>query len=510
MKSKLSLVSVVGIVFLITLFFSCGKDAGMEIGPEKEIQRKVSLRLSAFDSQIKPIQYIQSEGSSSWNHLFSEANDDQNVFASPEMQYLYLWSFNDESIRPDLGIDRANAGIRVLRTNGPDEYAFLKQGYAFLEYPGGNILNIAGPEKVTFQMPIDEVEKLGMLRFDMSGSPTGPKDFSIYYQLDAEEEILISDENQFSSLNGKNTYEYDLTGLNLDQQPEQLNIIIVPMEGQRPEGTNYNQSSGTIRIDNFALQGIYTGGLIEPEKPKMGTLDYFIFDQVSGDLLVSEQKQLNFEDTEHTIEFQIGDGTYYMLVLVSSRSNTLNFPDNPLPAEQFYVLTGSTSQEDVVFGKTLSHFEVKEDLELDLLLERFYSEVVYELNDPQLGSLVKRIEVESVQSIYYSPFNLDYSPPLVVEQMKPVSVFYPESFEQGTIVFNQFLGFRENPLELSYKLSAYDHEDELLNEIITTAEITHNMRLIFSGFLLGSNASSSQVFRIDRDSPWQESVRVDF
>lgn len=510
MKSSLERLSVVGGLLLITLFFSCGKDATIEIGTENEIHRKITLKLKAFDSRIVPIQYLPSENSSTLNQSSAPVNTDQNVFASDEIQYLYIWSFNDSTIRPDIGIDRLNADISVLRTNGQMDYNFFNNGYSFLHYSGGRSLNSIGPEKIIFHMPINQVEKLGLLRFDMSGSTTGPKDFSIYYQLDSDEEILISGENQFSSLGGKNTYEYDLSEYDLGTNAQQLNIIIIPREGDRADGANYNQSTGTLRIDNFALQGIYLGKQNEPEKPKTGILYYHIFDQLSGEFVVSGQKQLIFDEPEHEVQFNLEEGLYQISILVNNSTDTLYFSDYEVLAEDFYIQSLNEDQNDMVFGTVITNFEVKDDIELDIELDRYYSEIGFEFEDNLDWTSLQRIEVEPLQSIYYSPFNPSFSNPEGVQEKNPGRIFYQESFENGAIRFNQFLGFRGDPIELTYRLSAYDRENRLLNQVMTTAEITHNMRLIFSGYLLGSNTESGHVFRIDWESPWKESIRVNF
>lgn len=510
MKSKLRRVSVVGIVFLIALFYSCGKDAQIEIGNENEAQQKVTLKLKTFDTHTVPIQYIQSENSSSWNRLHANENTDQNVFPSEETQYLYIWTFNDSSIRPDIGIDRLHANISVLKTNGQNNYDYSNNGYAFLNYSGGRSLNIAGPEKIIFQMPVNQVEKLDLLRFDMSGSSTGPKDFSIYYQRDNQEQVLISEENQFSSLSGKNTFEYDLSEFDLGEGVEELNIIIIPKEGQREGGSPYNRSTGTLRIDNFALQGRYSGKWNEPEKPKAGMLHYHIFDQESGEFVLSGQKNLNLQELEHEIEFQLLEGIYQICVLVNNSPNSLYFPDQELHASEFYVQSRNEANGHMVFGSVLSDFEVNEDMEMEVALERYYSEIVYEFEDNLEETAIHSIKVEPQQSIFYAPFNPSFSNPEDAQPGDLSKIFYLDSFKNGSIMFHQFIGFRDDPIELRYRLSAYDQENNLLNEVLTSAEITHNMKLIFSGYLLGSNAGSRQVYRIDWEAPWRESIRIIF
>src|SRR5690606_29445489 len=114
-------------------------------------------------------------------------------------------------------------------------------------------------DEIRFSVPLSYITELSTIRFDAYSSDTGPKNFSIFYSLDSlSEPILLSDTNLLSPSTTFKVFEFDLNDLNIIDNLDFQIIIKAKEGGERLEGKNYNSTSGTFRIDNFALTGIYT------------------------------------------------------------------------------------------------------------------------------------------------------------------------------------------------------------------------------------------------------------
>src|SRR5690554_804322 len=115
MKNVMSLTVVV--LLLFGTMSSCKKDGQIGIGSGDEIWRNITFRINSFKTQIKPM--MANTSLRGWvandPHKLQSANG--NVAVSPEFQWLYLWTFNKESLVPDIGIDTMAASIKVITEN---------------------------------------------------------------------------------------------------------------------------------------------------------------------------------------------------------------------------------------------------------------------------------------------------------------------------------------------------------------------------------------------------------
>src|SRR5690606_32319821 len=128
---------------------------------------------------------------------------------------LYLWTFNQESLVPDIGIDMVGAEISALRNNGSSEIND-GEGYSFGNIPGGRAISVTVLDEIRFSLPLLYTTELSTIRFDAFSSNTGPKNFSIYYSLDPSvEPILLSDSNLLQATTKFKSFEFDLNGLNI-------------------------------------------------------------------------------------------------------------------------------------------------------------------------------------------------------------------------------------------------------------------------------------------------------
>src|SRR5690606_40824289 len=104
--------------------------------------------------------------------------------------------------------------------------------------------------------------------------------FEMYYSFDEGDTYHeLSMVNQFGNLaaNGKNSFTYNLEELELSG--EELWIRISPKAGDRTGGGAYNESTGTLRIDNLHLVGIAP---TSNEGFVINKLHYFLFHKTNG------------------------------------------------------------------------------------------------------------------------------------------------------------------------------------------------------------------------------------
>lgn len=243
MKSLFHLRYRLSFFIIFILAISCKKDSYVD--EENELVFPVNFTFTNFKSSSS---YLKS------------ASSKQNLYASSQIPanysegYIYFWSFNNETLTPDIKYSKsANPSI----TYNDGKSITWGAGIAFENYPAGRASNFAGPKQILIKLSIKDVLSISRLGFDMTGSAMGPKDFEMYYSFDEGDTYHeLSMVNQFGNLaaNGKNSFTYNLEELQLSG--EELWIRINPKAGDRTGGSAYNESTGTLRIDNLHLVGI--------------------------------------------------------------------------------------------------------------------------------------------------------------------------------------------------------------------------------------------------------------
>src|SRR5690606_2554070 len=92
-----------------------------------------------------------------------------NIVPSPESQYLYYWSFNDETLEPDIAVDEVRAGISF--ESGAAEPKFFS-GFSGDGYDAGQAMSLTAVKSLVITLAIDGIESLENFAFDMSSSDT--------------------------------------------------------------------------------------------------------------------------------------------------------------------------------------------------------------------------------------------------------------------------------------------------------------------------------------------------
>src|SRR3546814_9327983 len=106
----------------------------------------------------------------------------RNIEPSVEPQYLYYWSFNNEDLEPDVAVDEVGAGITFEAV--AEEPTYPNSTFAVDPYVGGKAFSLRGGQTVELELPMQGIESIYEIAFDISSSGTGPKAFSLFYSVD--------------------------------------------------------------------------------------------------------------------------------------------------------------------------------------------------------------------------------------------------------------------------------------------------------------------------------------
>lgn len=495
---------VIGLLLLGSLA-ACKKDGLIDVGPRDELLREVTFRIKPFETKINPLMSKHSAYGSLGMTQVSEGN----VSPSENEQMLYLWTFNQQSLVPDIGIDTVGAEILALKNNGSSQVNY-GDGFGFGDLPKGRAISITGLDEVRFSMPLSYTSELSTIRFDAHSSDTGPKSFSIFYSLDPTgEPILLSDTN-FLFVNATfKSFDFDLGDLNISDNVV-LQIIIKAKEGgDRPEGREYNPSQGTFRIDNFALTGFYSGPEIEPLNLGEGNIHYHVFNAADSVLVQTGDKLINSDHVLPELALKLADGEYFISFAANFSEEPLLYPTSINHAKDLF-LYQKLSDNAAVYGTLLSGLEISADLTMDLEMERYFSEVNFEFTDDKDLSNVQKIEIESLSKPFFSPYNIGFDPVNELIQLEDKIIFYPEFDDSNNIRFYQFLGKTTLPKSVSYKLTAFGVSDTILREVTVSALINNNVQLSFIGKLLEGTGSINSGFRINWKNEWGTPVNIGF
>lgn len=499
---------------LMLMIGACHKDQITDL-PEGETQfKEVVFSVSGFESVVHP---LFMELLSDQNHSFKlqSSAGAGNVSASENEQTLYFWSFNQENTVPDIGIDLEGAGNLFSGNHDAAKVSYVG-GKAFSPYPAGRSYSVNGPKEIRFKMPIRGVTKLGKIYFDIGSSNTGPKDFIFSYSLDHEQAFtVLSEDNQFDNTTstGWNRYEYDLSFLSL---PPDVSMLWIKMEfkiGDRGYGSDYNETSGTVRIDNFGLTGVYINDHQSGSPPSGGTVHYHIFHKQDSTLAVSgEQLFSGGKEAVPEIKVQLAEGQYFGSFIVCFSEQELLVPASVPEAPNFYVRNSFDNSEAVIYGTLLEELTVERDMQRELIFERLYSEIVFQFVDEAHLGAVRSIQITEVQPVYYMPFYKGSAHPGYggMAGSKTLTIAPDWTSENPNIRFHQFLGLRVQPLRVEYEVQVIGHDQELLREFLVQATIFHNTKLIFSGKLLQDSEENEAGFPIVWNEDWREIKSLEF
>ena len=480
------------VLFIICLCYSC-KQENTPLDEEKE-SYTVAVRFPGFESTIRPFELTLGSA------LLADKVSSNGLVATGEEGYLYYWSFNEGTILPDIAVDT----LVSINFNGiMKPKSFESIGWASHGFPAGKAMTIVGLENLVFHFPLTGIQKIRSFGFDISSFGAGPNSFDLYYAQEVDTYKPLVSDNQFTSLTGtypKNSFIYYIDTLRLDYQLP-LYIKLVPKAGHRGHGLDYHAQTGIVRMDNIFLSGMKHGKTFS----KIRQLRYHIVDVLTKKSILAGEAPFA-ENTLPTLFFDLPIGDYKGS-FVSNDSDAELLISEQTGSDQFYFGNLFTNREAKIYGTELD-FAVYKELEFDLLLRRYYSQVKFEFTDNRDLSTVRRIIVtQDHPSFYYAPFTAITTNPIVDQ----TEINQTVNFKTGSkeLLFNQFMGNLTVAHPVSYTLRVYNQGNKLLRTFTVKAAIKNNVRLIFRGELLGGGDVKAN-FTVRYQETWDNDYTIDF
>src|SRR5690606_31203808 len=199
-------------------------------------------------------------------------------------QYVYYWSFNEEHLAPYIAVDEERAEITFV---GKDTEPDFVSGFGLAPVEAGKALSITGAQSVEINLPMLGIESVSTFDFDVSSSATGPKDFSLSFSVDAGATYeVLSATNPFG-VTSRARYSFDLSEYPKGLENATLKLKFEFLPGDRGEGSDYNQNTGAVKLDNIRLSGVYNTAAGDPTTPS--TLHYYIFAAEDGSVVQQQQ-----------------------------------------------------------------------------------------------------------------------------------------------------------------------------------------------------------------------------
>ena len=486
---------------LLTIFFlavACHKGYISPDGISDEVYT-VRFEIKDFEPTIRPIGHKAAVQRNHFNNTIASVGDDMSVELYEG--YLYYWSFNAESLTPDIAIQSGSS----IRYNGGQVPGSFVAGWAYDGFSAGRALNQTGVQELTICFPVERAVSLSTFDFDIGSPGTGPKAFDLYYSIDGDDWIVYQLDNQFTDVttNGatKNTFTFeDIDNISVEDL-DFLWFRIIPKEGDRKDlGGNYNPTGGAARFDNIRLSGT----ALPSENAEIDQLHYYVFDANTGDLVLDDEVEFDLADPTVSLEVPYGN---YQVSFVRNNSNTdLLWPGIPPNRSDYWFSNFFSNSLAAVFADEIELF-VNEDKQESITLNRYYSQVRFEFTDSRDLSLVKRLVITPLhEPFFYAPYNSTMSNPVTDQSEIDVEPDFSLSKE---FVFNQFMGKASAPEPISYRVEVYDEHDELLRAFDVSASIRNNVQLVFRGELLDEVAFGAE-FQMQINEDWDGELEVGF
>ena len=490
MKSLFQLKYRLSFLIIIILAISCKKDSSVD--EQNELVYPVLFKFSDF---------IGSEGllkTSSINNstLKIASNGGSQSYSEG---YLYFWSFNNETLLPD--VKYKNQAIPTITYNSgivPSNTSYIASNYVFDQYAAGKALNLTGAKDILIKMPIEDVMTVKSLGFDIGSSNTGPKDFEVFYSIDEGDSYTeISLVNQFGSFtaNAKHSYTYDLLPKNI--AGEELWIKIVLKAGERGTSSAYNANSGALRLDNLHLIGIAP---TSSTTASINKLHYFLFHKDKSEIIY--QGQLDYADNL-ALDLKLGD--YDVFFIANKSDMELVFPQQILKSSDLFSANIFSNKSAEIFGY-VGHLSVNGSVSANIILQRLYSQVKVEFTDNvDLGVVSKLVINQLHEPFFYSPFTLSLTNPVIDQS----TIIFEENFQQNKqIVFNQFMGFIDTAKPIEYTVHVYG-TNGIIRTFTLKSLLKNNMQLVFRGELL-KDVDGKVGFQIVKNENWDGSQTNNF
>lgn len=491
-------------ICLSGLFLLVGCHRDVPIPPlEINDDRNITFKLLGFESEITPLSARDIKGVMGIADVGIQAL--HNIVPSPESQYVYYWSFNSESLEPDIAVDEERVRIEA------DVDLKFGTGFTFDPYEAGDALSITGAETFEITLPVNGISSFADFSFDISSSNTGAKDFLLSYSIDGGDSYdVLAEDNQFEKMGAqaRNEYTFDITVFPQFIGVEVLKLKFDFLPGDREGASDYNENTGVVRLDNLRISGIYNGEPKEEIDLSMpSTLRYYVFSSDDGRVIAQEELPLNELTEEGLLKMKLSQGTYDVLFLAYRSERSLLLPEDLSNANEFYFGQDFDNYQAITYASLKRNFEVgSADVVESTVLTRCFSLVSFDFTDlwPDLTE-VKKIDITHQHEDYlYTPYGEPIELPM--SDLHTITFDGLPTEENYQLTFHQFLGMPDDVQHVSYELTAYGMDGEKLNTVIVSEDIRNNMQLRFRGQLLGN----LDRFSIEIVPDWEEVIERDF
>ncbi|MGV3761108.1 hypothetical protein [Parapedobacter sp.] len=489
-------------VLLTGFFFGCKRD----IPPlPTEETRNVTFKLTGFEAETMPMDGSRGNARLALDGMGRGTQALLNIEPSMEPQYLYYWSFNNEDLEPDKAVDEAGAGITFVGSGSEPGYV---NGFGLDPIEAGKALNIKGVQSMEIDLPMANIESVTTFDLDISSSATGPKDFSLSFSVDGGATFeMLGATNPFGATS-RDRYSFDLSGY-----PQVLGAVTLRLKfeflpGDRGDGSDYNEATGTVRFDNIRLSGVYnatSGDLTTPS-----TLHYYIFSSEDGSVVQKQQLPMSALGDGGTLDVQLQDGDYDVLFVAYRSGKGMLLPENLTNANEFYFGQHFDDYRAVTYAALLAGVVVGEaGVEETVMLNRCYSLVEFDFTDSDANlQRIKKIEIIRLHDDFlYAPFGV----PATREESEAERIVFSDfnSLEDYKISLHQFFGLLDVGGNVNYELTAYGEGDVALNTVTIAQELRNNVRLRLTGKLLGDTGTING-FSVVFDNAWSETLEQEF
>lgn len=462
----------------------------------------VTFNLKGFTAAITPLNMMAGPTQQKTSSSLLNSN---NLSPDEQEQFLYFWSFNDENTVPDIALDATQA---IISFSAADANPNFITGYGLSPYPAGKALSIKGLEELLIHVSLKGASRVTQLAFDVGSSGTGPKDFKLLYATDDGSTYqALSTENPFENTkdNTRNSYTFDLS--TIADSSEQLTFKLEPFAGERGEAKEYNPKTGTFKVDNLRISGIYNPE--QPEEPGegKGAIHYYVF-QAEDHRLAAEGSVPYSGDEAPAITVKLPVGRYDASFVSNSSSVPLLLPKTITDAASWWVSNYFNNYQAAVFGTTVPDLSIDKNMEIDATLNRYFSEIKFEFTDEDDLSDIGKIAIHQLHETFaYAPFSS--STTYAIEDTTAIILQQPFNQERKSIQFNQFIGEVNEAVDLAYRVDVYDAEDKLLRSFDVSSAIKNNVQLLFKGKLL-SGTDKQGHFQIEWNQQWDDTLTKDF
>lgn len=473
--------------------------------------RNVTFRLAGFETETMPLDAPQAMALTALDVGRGGAYALRNIEPSLEPQYLYFWSFNSEDLEPDIAVDEVGAGI-TFEANVTEADFGAGFGMAPIK-EAGQAISLKGLTSLEITMPLQNVEAVTDLAFDVSSSGTGPKDFQLSYSVDGGNTYeILSGSNQFENMNNqsRNRYEFPIeSSLHFDGIAD-IRFLFQFLPGNRDGANDYKESTGVVKLDNIRLTGVYNTDTESITSDMPATLHYYIFSSEDGKVVQQQQLAMSALGSGGALDVKLADGSYDVLFVAYRSDKGVLLPVNVTNANEFYFGQHFDDYRAVTYAVLLDDLVIDGDnTAVTATLSRCYSRVEFDFTDLTTDlQRVKKIEItREHDNFLYTPFGL----PAEVQLSDAHTIEFSEydSVEDYEIAFHQYFGLLVGTVAVSYELTAYGEGGVVLNTVKINHDAPNNVRLRLTGQLLG-NSGVINGFSVALDTEWSELLEHDF